>query len=100
MDDTSIQYRIRLAQINGIKLDEAFSDEHLDVLRNTPGKTLGDKFNHLGPDKARELIEKIKRERTQNINAGQSSYKNLMHHDLAIGAHGAWVRIQQKQNDK
>jgi hypothetical protein len=97
MDDSSIQYRIRLAQINGIKLDEAFSDEHLDVLRNTPGKTLGDKFDHLGKDKAEDLIQKIKRERTQNINAGQSSYKNLMHHDLAIGAHGAWVRIQQKQ---
>jgi chromosome segregation ATPase len=96
MDDTSIQYRIRMAQINGIKLDEAFSDEHLDVLRNTPGKTLGDKFDHLGKDKAEDLIQKIKGERTKNINAGQSSYKNLMHHDLAIGAHGAWKRKLQK----
>ena len=100
MDDSSIQYRIRLAQINGIKMDEAFSDEHLDVLRNTPGKTLGDKFDHLGKDKAEDLIQKIKRERTQNINAGQPSYKVHMAHDLAIGAHGAWVRFQQKQNAK
>jgi hypothetical protein len=29
MDDTSIQYRIRLAQINGIKLDEASSKKKL-----------------------------------------------------------------------
>ena len=40
MDDTSIQYRIRLAQINGIKLNEAFSSkEHRRAAASDPNAT-------------------------------------------------------------
>ena len=106
MNDTSIQFRRRLAQINGIKLNEAvppsIERKHLDTLLNTPGtrgNTYQDKFDALG-SKLPDLMDKIRDERERNITNGQQSFKAHMGHDTALKAYRHYLKNQNSKETK
>jgi len=79
MDDSSIQYRIRLAQINGINLNEAFSDGvKLNEAKKTP--------EHLTPEYAAKTkqLQKAFKEHTKKMKeAKEIARQAAMNHNDA-----------------
>ena len=123
MDDTSIQFRLRLAQINGIKLHEAakkVTPEHLTPEYKAKLKELQDtaKTAQVARRNARDALEKANRDHDEaqkalfdhktkdpnyfkrgNERLERSNQKAEAEHEVAAKQMQDMMLLQQKQNE-